>query len=45
MRDYGDTVEENVGNAIEFVEPQSSQRGKRLPKGKLDFVFSVFFVA
>lgn len=32
MRDYGDTVEENVGNAIEFVEPQSSQRGKCLSK-------------
>lgn len=48
MRDYGDTVERNVGDAIGFVEPQrtqSSQRGKRLSNGKLSFVFSVFFVA
>lgn len=43
MREHGDTV--NVENAIEFVEPQSSQRGKRLSKGELDFVFSAFFVA
>lgn len=45
MREHGDTVEENVGSVIEFVEPQSSQRGERLSKEKLGFVFSVFFVA
>lgn len=42
MREHGDTVERNVGDAIGFVEPQ---RGERLSKGKLGFVFSVFFVA
>ena len=48
MREHGDTVERNVGDAIGFVEPQrtqSSQRGERLSKEKLGFVFSAFFVA
>lgn len=38
VREYGGTIEENVGNAIEFVEPQHKVRKGRNTFSRENFV-------